>query len=63
MFSSRAGASSRPVPYGGAWKLNTARPMSGICDTTESILVVSTSSGASRKVFHGVGLVQPIEAR
>ena len=63
MFSSRAGASSSPVPYGGAWKLNTARLMSGIDETTASILVASTSSGASRNVFHGVGLVQPIEAR
>src|ERR1700745_1634271 len=37
--------------------------MSGICDTTASILVASTSSGASRKVFHGVGGVQPLRAR
>ena len=62
-FSSSAGASSRPVPYGGAWKLKIARSMSGIWLTTVSILAASWGSGASRKVSHGVGFVQPMEIR
>ena len=59
--SSSAGASSSPVPYGGAWKLKIARPMSGTWLATASILAASSGSGASRKVSHGVGLVQPME--
>src|SRR5215470_3957434 len=63
MLASSAGASSRPVPWGGAWKLKIARPMSGIWLVTASILAARSSSGASRKVFHGVGFVHPIETR